>query len=154
MSLLLAFFIGFVAGLRSLTPPAAVAWAAHLGWLPLQGWLALLATLPAAVLFTIAALAELIADKSPGIPDRTSPPGLLARILTGGGTGVCLAAAGGLNLFIGLAAGAVGGIAGAFAGYHARKQLARALKVPDHTIALLEDLVAIGGALCIVVVAA
>jgi uncharacterized membrane protein len=30
--LALALGIGFVAGLRSLTAPAAVSWAAHLGW--------------------------------------------------------------------------------------------------------------------------
>ena len=38
----LAFLIGCFAGLRSLTPLAAVAWAAHLGWLPLEGPLAFL----------------------------------------------------------------------------------------------------------------
>ena len=31
-----ALGIGFVAGLRALTPPAVVAWAAHLGWLHLN----------------------------------------------------------------------------------------------------------------------
>ena len=31
-----ALGIGFAAGLRSLTPPAVVAWAAHLGWLNLS----------------------------------------------------------------------------------------------------------------------
>lgn len=154
MSLLLAFLIGLLAGLRSLTPPAVVAWAAHLGLLKLQGFLALLATMPAVIIFTVAALAELIADKSPKIPDRTSVPGLVARILTGGGMGACIAAASGQNPFIGMAAGAAGGIAGAFAGYHARQRIVQALKVPDYTIALLEDLVAIGGAVWIVAAAA
>ena len=38
-----AFLIGVVAGLRALTAPAAVSWAAHLGWLKLEGtWLAFL----------------------------------------------------------------------------------------------------------------
>ena len=32
-----AFGIGVVAGLRSLTAPAAVSWGAYLGWLNLQG---------------------------------------------------------------------------------------------------------------------
>src|SRR5580704_8228941 len=31
-----ALGIGFAAGLRALTPPAVVAWAAHLGWLNLN----------------------------------------------------------------------------------------------------------------------
>ena len=32
---LLALLIGVVAGLRTMTAPAAVSWAAYLGWLPL-----------------------------------------------------------------------------------------------------------------------
>ena len=32
-----ALLIGFVAGLRAMTAPAAVGWAAYLGWLP-PGW--------------------------------------------------------------------------------------------------------------------
>jgi len=34
--LLLVFLIGFFAGLRSLTAPAATAWATYLGWLRLE----------------------------------------------------------------------------------------------------------------------
>lgn len=150
MSLLLPFLIGFLAGLRSLTPPAVVSWAAHLGILKLQGFLALLAATPVVTIFTVAALAELAADKSSRIPNRTSAPGLIARILTGGGMGACIAAAAGQALSIGMALGAAGGVAGAFAGYQARKRLVRALNVPDYSIALLEDLVAVGGAICII----
>ena len=36
-SYVLAFLIGLVAGLRAMTAPAAVSWAARLGWLNLQG---------------------------------------------------------------------------------------------------------------------
>jgi uncharacterized membrane protein len=32
MMLLLTFLIGFLAGLRSLTAPAATAWSVYLGW--------------------------------------------------------------------------------------------------------------------------
>ncbi len=35
--LLLALLIGVVAGLRSLTAPAVVSWAAFLGWINLHG---------------------------------------------------------------------------------------------------------------------
>jgi uncharacterized membrane protein len=51
---------------------------------------------------------------------------------------------------IGCALGAVGGVIGAFAGYQARTGLVRALQVGDVVIAVLEDVVAIGGALLIV----
>ena len=43
MVFLLALVIGIVAGLRAMTAPAAVSWAARLGWLDLSGsWLAFL----------------------------------------------------------------------------------------------------------------
>ena len=63
----LALLIGVVAGLRTLTAPAAVNWAAHLGWLHLQNtWLAFLgAATP--YIFSLFALAELVTDKLPGV---------------------------------------------------------------------------------------
>ena len=72
--LILAAGIGFVAGLRSLTAPAAVSWAAHLGWLDLQGSpLAFMGSMAAVAIFSILALAELVADKLPTTPNRTTP---------------------------------------------------------------------------------
>jgi uncharacterized membrane protein len=44
----------------------------------------------------------------------------------------------------------LGGIAGAFGGYQARVGLVRTLRVPDFTIAIPEDLVAIGLGLLLV----
>src|SRR6187455_1453812 len=145
MALFLAFLIGFFAGLRSLTPPAATAWGAHLGWLKLQGSLALIGSVYAVALFTLLALGELAADKWPKLPNRTSVPGLVARILTGGLAGACVAAGAGESAWLGAALGAAGGITGAFGGYHARKRLVLALRVPDFTVAVFEDLIAIGG---------
>jgi len=73
ITLLFAFLIGFFAGLRSLTPPAATAWAAHLGWLKLERPLILIGSLPSVVVFTLLAVVELVADKLPQTPNRTSP---------------------------------------------------------------------------------
>jgi uncharacterized membrane protein len=44
----------------------------------------------------------------------------------------------------------IGGIAGCFGGYHARAWLVKSLRLPDFYIALLEDLIAIGGSFFIV----
>jgi uncharacterized membrane protein len=150
MTLLFAFLIGLFAGLRSLTPPAATAWAVHLGWLKLQRPLALIGTLPAVIILTLLALAELVADKLPQTPSRTAPVGLIARIVTGGLTGACVAAGGAGSALLGALLGSVGGIVGAFAGYQARTRLVRALGLPDVFIALLEDVIAIGGSLWVV----
>jgi uncharacterized membrane protein len=145
LALLLAFGIGVVAGLRSLTAPAAVAWAAHLGWINLHGSpVAFMGSKWAVTIFTLLALFEFVADQLPKAPSRTAAIGLSARIATGGLTGACLGVAGGAALWLGVLAGTAGGIAGTYGGYHARVGLVRSLRVPDFAIAIPEDLVAIG----------
>ncbi len=150
MPLLFAFLIGFFAGLRSLTAPAVTAWAVYLGWLKLERPLSLIGSLPAVVILTVLAVAELVADKLPKTPSRTSPPGLIARILMGGITGACVAAAGGEGALLGAVLGAIGGVVGCFAGFQARTRLVKALGTRDTYVALLEDLVAVAGSLWIV----
>jgi uncharacterized membrane protein len=150
MTLFLAFLIGAFAGLRSLTPPAATAWAAHLGWLKLERPLALIGSLPAVIIFTLLAVVELVMDKLPKTPNRTSPVPLIARILMGALTGACVAAGGNQGAITGALLGAVGSIVGTFGGYQARKWLVKALGTQDIYVALLEDLVAVAGSLWVV----
>ena len=150
MTLLLAFLIGLFAGLRSLTPPAAVAWAVHLGWLRLARPLSLVGSLPAVIILSVLALTEIVFDKLPNTPNRTAPVGLIARIVTGGFAGACVSLGGGQSAYVGAALGAIGGIAGCFGGYHVRAWLAKSLRQPDFNLALVEDLIAIGGSLFIV----
>ena len=150
MTLLFAFLIGLFAGLRSLTPPAAVAWAVYLGWIRLTRPLSLIGSLPAVIILSLLAITEIILDKLPNTPNRTAPPGLIARIVTGGFTGACVSLGGGRSALVGAGLGVIGGIAGCFGGYHARAQLVKSLRLPDFYIALLEDLIAIGGSLFIV----
>jgi uncharacterized membrane protein len=150
MTLLLAFLIGLLTGLRSLTAPAVTAWAAYLGWIKLDGLLGYMGSLPAVVIFTLLALGELVADKLPKTPARTSAVGLIARVSMGALTGACVAAAGGQNAAVGAGLGAAGGIVGAFGGYQARTRLVKALGVPDLYVALAEDVVAIAGCLFVV----
>ena len=122
----------------------------YLGWLKLERPLSLIGSLPAVVILTVLAVAELVADKLPKTPSRTSPPGLIARILMGGITGACVAAAGGEGAHLGAVLGAIGGIVGCFAGFQARTRLVKALGTRDTYVALLEDLVAVAGSLWIV----
>lgn len=150
MTLLLAFLIGLLTGLRSLTAPAVTAWAAYLGWLELDGLLGYMGSLPAVVIFTLLALGELVADKLPKTPARTSALGLIARVSMGALTGACVATAGGQSAAVGAGLGAAGGVVGAFGGYQARARLVKALGVPDLYVALAEDVVAIAGSLFVV----
>ena len=74
MSLLGAFLIGLVAGLRTFTAPAAVSWAAYLGWLPLDGTpLAFLGHPVTPYVFTALALLEFVGDQLPSTPSRKVP---------------------------------------------------------------------------------
>ena len=148
MTLILAFLIGLFAGLRTFTPPAAVAWAVYLGWLKLPGPLSLIGSLPAVIILSLLAVSELIFDKLPNTPKRTDPPGLIARIVTGGLTGICVSVGGGGSAFLGAGLGVIGAIVGCFGGYQARARLVRSLR--DFKVALLEDLIAISGSLFVV----
>ena len=150
MTLFFAFLIGLFAGLRSLTPPAAVAWAVHLGWLRLARPLSLIGSLPAVIILSLLAVTEVIIDKLPNTPNRTAPIGLIARIVTGGFTGACVSIGGGQSAYVGAALGVIGGIVGCFGGYQVRARLVKSLRGQDFYIALLEDLIAIGGSLFIV----
>jgi uncharacterized membrane protein len=149
--IVLMFAIGVIAGLRSMTAPAVVSWAAHLGWLALPNThLALLGTTPAVVILTLFALAELIVDKLPATPNRTTTGPLVGRIGTGALCGAALCVAADRSLALGILLGSLGAIAGAFGGYQARRELVKSLRVPDIFVALVEDCIAVGGGFFIV----
>ncbi len=100
MTLLFAFLIGFFAGLRSLTPPAAVAWAVHLGWLKLARPLSLVGSLPAVIILSVLAVTELIFDKFQKTQSRTAHPVLISRNVTGSLTCACVSLVGGKSAFV------------------------------------------------------
>ena len=146
---LLALLLGVVAGLRAMTAPAAVSWAAYLGWLDLSGtWLAFLGSIWATVILTLLALVELVTDQLPTTPSRTVPVQFGARVLTGALSGAAVGTAGG-SLAGGLIAGVVGAVVGTLGGRAFRARLASAFG-SDRPTAFIEDAVAVGGALLIV----
>jgi uncharacterized membrane protein len=112
--------------------------------------LSLIGSLPAVIILSVLAIGEVIFDKLPNTPNRTAPPGLIARIVIGGFTGACVSLGVGRSAFVGAALGVIGGIAGCFAGFQARARIVKSLRQPDFNIALVEDLIAIGGSLFIV----
>jgi uncharacterized membrane protein len=143
---LLALGIGIVAGLRSLTAPAVVAWGAHLNWLNVHdSALAFMGSTAAVAIFSLLAIGELIGDKMPRIPKRTAPAPLIARIITGGLCGACVCVSAGKSLVLGAVLGGIGGVIGAFVGYGIRRRLDMSIK--DFVVAVCEDVIAIGVAL-------
>jgi uncharacterized membrane protein len=146
---LLALLIGVVAGLRAMTAPAAISWAAHLGWLPLHDTpLAFLGNTATAYILTALAIVELVTDQLPQTPSRKVPMQFGARLVTGGLSGAAIGAASGM-LLGGLIAGLIGAVLGTLGGAAARGALAQMFG-RDLPAALVEDAVAIVGAALIV----
>ena len=142
--LLLAFAIGIVAGLRSMTAPAAVSLAAWLGWLDLDGSpLSFMGSGITVTIFTTLAVVEYVTDLLPSTPNRTAVGPLFVRMLMGGLAGAGLSLSARQGFIAGAIAGGVGAVVGAFVGYEIRKRLVSRLKVKDSFIAIPEDLVAI-----------
>ena len=149
---LLALLMGIVAGLRAMTAPTLVAWAAHLGLLDLSGtWLALFSNIWTRWILTLLALVELVTDQLPSTPNRTVPVQFGARIVTGALSGAAIGAGSNGALIGGLVTGIVGAVIGTLGGRQLRAWLATAFG-NDHSAAFLEDAIAIGGALLIGVV--
>ena len=149
---LLPLLIGIVAGMRAMMAPAAVSWAARLGWLNLAPTgLAFLGAAITPWILTALALGELVTDQLPSTPSRTVPVQFGTRILSGGLSGAAIGAAGG-SLVTGMMAGAIGAVIGTLGGRAARGRLAAAFG-SDRPAALIEDAVAIAGAFLIVTAA-
>lgn len=146
---LLAFLIGVVAGLRTMTAPAAVTWAAHLGWLELTGsWLAFFGWQWTPWVLTVLALLEFVGDQLPRTPSRTVPPQFGARIVSGALCGAAIGVAAG-SLWLGALAGIVGAVVGTLGGARVRGAMARAFG-RDRPAGLIEDAVAVAAAALIV----
>ena len=140
-----ALGLGFIAGLRTFTAPAAISWGARMDMLALNGTpFSFMGSKIAVVIFTLLALGEYVGDLMPKTPNRTEPGPLVARIISGGFCGICIFASLHQSWIIGALFGGAGAVIGAFAGYHVRKALVETLKVKDAIIAIPEDLVAIG----------
>lgn len=149
MIYVLCLLIGVIAGLRALTPVASVSWGARLGVLHLGGtWLAFLGYAATPWIISILALAELVNDKLPKTPSRLVPPQFATRVVMGAFSGAAIGASNGA-MVAGIILGAIGGVAGTLGGAKMRGALAQAFG-KDLPAALLEDVIAVGGAILIV----
>jgi uncharacterized membrane protein len=150
MIYLLALLIGVVAGLRAMMAPAVVSWAARLGAIHLGGtWLAFLGRPWVSWVLTLLAVGELVTDQLPATPSRTVPIQFATRILTGALSGAAIGVVGS-GWGRGALLGAVGAVIGTLGGHAIRARLAAAIG-QDRPVALLEDVLAIGGAVLIAV---
>jgi len=107
--------------MRSAMGPAALAWRGQLGGTSTRR------------LLTAAAAGEVVADKTPLVPPRTSAPALGGRVLSGALCGRLLAGP------WGAVSGGLGALAGTFGAYRARAALGEATEVPDPLLGVAED---------------
>jgi uncharacterized membrane protein len=152
MTFLATLLIGIVAGSRSMMAPAAVAWAARLGWIDLAAtWASFMASLWAVLLFTLLALVELVTDQLPTTPSRKVPVQFGGRIVSGAFCSAALGAAAGATV-LGLGLGAAGAVAGTLGGAELRGRMAASFG-SDRPAALIEDAGAVALALVAVALA-
>ena len=147
--LLLALLIGVVAGLRTFTAPAVLAWAAFLQWINLSGtWASWVGHWATVAVLTILAVIELVSDQMETMPSRKTVLPFLARLASGAFAGAVLGTVWGYK-WSSLGAGMIGAVIGTIGGYEARTRLVAANGGRDRPIALGEDLLAVAGGVAV-----
>ena len=126
-----------ISGLRSLSAPALLARAVRRGDADAPN-LPALGSARVSNLLALLAVGEMIADKTPFIPARTSAPALLGRALSGALVGAELFSSEGRHRNSGAILGALSALATAYAGEQLRTEGARK-GIPDPLLATLED---------------
>jgi uncharacterized membrane protein len=137
-----------IAGLRSMAAPALLGRAVRRG--DVEGVpgtpFAVLGSSKVSNALQLLMIGEMVADKTPFIPSRTSAPALLGRGLSGALVGAALFASRQRNATSGAGIGALSALVAAYTGEQLRMQGTQKLGVPDQILALLEDgIVLFGG---------
>ena len=140
--------VGGIAGVRSMAAPAILSRSV------VEGRVGSLEDTPFAALgsprvstaLRVLEVGELIVDKLPIVPSRTSPPPLLGRAASGALVGAAMFASGGRRAVMGGAMGAVSAMVAAYAAERLRVQITQRLGMPNVVAGLLEDgIVLFGG---------
>lgn len=140
--------LGFMTGLRSMTPMAVLCWFAFRHHMPVAHTWAFWTERPVTVIvFALFALGELIVDKLPQCPNRTGIFPLIVRLVFGGLVGAIAATAMHGSALEGILLGAISALAGTWIGFHLRGDLPKRLGISDLPVALFEDLIAIGASI-------
>lgn len=123
-----------------MTAPALLTLAGYRGWTRTSR---LLGRARTAKVASALALGEIIADKTPYLPNRTEPASLGWRIVSGALVGSALCASKHKSVAAGAVVGGLGALAGTYGAFHLRHRLAE--RFPDKLIAVAEDAIAVGG---------
>jgi uncharacterized membrane protein len=140
--------LGFITGMRTMTPMAVLCWFAWLGYLPVSdSWAWWCAKLPAVIVFTVLAILEYAADKLSLSPRPTRPAVLIIRFFLSGLVGAIVAS--GLNApgIEGVILCVLGALIGAFSAYQLRHQLTHRLGCETWHVTMVEDIFAVACAI-------
>lgn len=141
-----AFEIGLIAGMRAMAAPALLSHKLERTIptkqpkTPAQ----YLAQPPVSLGLKVLAGAEIIADKVPHGPNRTSPPQFLTRLASGATCGAFVSEVEGETAPFGAVAGALGAVVSTLVFFNLRRYLNHDLGLPDAVGALAEDALVIG----------
>lgn len=143
---LAALQLGAFTGLHSFTPLAVVCWATKLKWLSLAATpFAFFGSNVVIAVATFLAVGELIGDKLPWIPNRTTLLPLAGRMTMATLCALALCFASGTAPAWPIGAAILGAVAAALAGFYLRRALTSRAQLPDLLVAAVEDLIAVGG---------
>lgn len=135
--------LGYVTGIRSMTPLALLSWTTATSEGEHTPVGRLLESPVARTVLSVAALGEIVADKLPIIPSRTSPGPLLGRLVIGGVAGMLLCRRLQQPLVLGIISGATGAGLGAVASTTSRAWLSKTTKTPQALWGGVEDIEAV-----------
>lgn len=144
-----AISLGIIAGMRSMAAPAISSkiLSTHHSKALENSPLNFIQSKTTANVLSALALGEFIGDKLPNAPDRTIPPALIGRCLSGALAGAGIYKAGGGNLYLGAMLGGLSACASTFASFYLRKNLVRHTRIIDSIVGTIEDTIVMGGAI-------
>lgn len=90
------------------------------------------------------AISELVIDKLPSTPNRTMPPVIIVRCLSGALAGASIYKASGGNVITGALLGATAAFASTFGSFYLRKGAVKKTKLFDPIVGAIEDALVIG----------
>jgi uncharacterized membrane protein len=143
--------LGVLAGMRSMSAPALLSHS--LAKKPSKALgksrLRFLQSPTAATVLKVMAGGEMVGDKLPGAPDRTAPPVLGGRIVSGALVGAATYKAAGGKPLAGALFGSLAAIGATYGALALRKRLGRASGLPDPVWGLTEDCVTVASGLAL-----
>jgi uncharacterized membrane protein len=140
-----AIGLGIVAGMRSMYAPAVAShiYSRHLSRYLRHDPLSFMQSITTSKVFKVLAAGELVGDKLPGTPNRTSAPGLIGRALSGMLVGSVVYRANGKAPVVGGLIGGAAAVASTFGFFYLRRAVVKSTNIPDPYIGGVEDVLTI-----------